>query len=49
MEVLRRWFAENLPLVAIRIVRPRESWVDDPTMRKNIEAEADAAILGVGL
>ena len=49
MEELRQWFAENLPLVGIRIIRPRESWVDDAAMRKNIEAEADAAILGVGL
>ena len=49
MEELRQWFADNLPLVAIRIIRPRDSWVDDPAMRKNIEAEADAAILGVGL
>ena len=31
------------------MIKPRESWVDDPDMRAKIEADADAAILGVGL
>jgi hypothetical protein len=49
MEQLRRWFAEHLPAVEIRVITPRESWVDDPDMRARVVAEGDAAILGVGL
>ena len=49
MDQLRRWFAEHLPTVNTQIIKPRESWVDDPSMRAKIEADGDAAILGVGL
>lgn len=49
MEQLRRWFAERLPMVEIRTIKPRESWVDDPDMRARVVADGDAAILGVGL
>ena len=49
VEQLRRWFGEHLPATDVRTVRPRESWVDDPEMRARIEADGDAAILGVGL
>jgi hypothetical protein len=49
MEQLRQWFAEHLPAIATRIIRPRESWEDDPDMRAKIIADGDAAILGVGL
>ena len=49
MEQLRAWFAENLPLVETTVIRPRESWVDDPEMRARVAARGDAAILGVGL
>lgn len=49
MEQLRLWFAENLPTVETRIVRPRESWVDDPEMRAKVVKDGDAAIIGVGL
>lgn len=49
MDQLRRWFGEHLPLVKTDIIKPRESWVDDPDMRSKIEADGDAAILGVGL
>ena len=49
MDQMRRWFAEHLPTVNTRMIKPRESWVDDPDMRKKIEADGDAAILGVGL
>lgn len=49
MEQLRQWFAENLPSVTTRVIRPRESWVDDPDMRAKIAAEGNAAIIGVGL
>lgn len=49
MEQLRLWFAEHLPAVTPRIIKPRESWEDDPNMRARIVADGDAAILGVGL
>lgn len=49
MRELLDWFGENLPSVNARIIRPRQSWVDDPQMRKQVEAEGQAAILGVGL
>jgi hypothetical protein len=49
MEQLRQWFAAHLPAVETRIIRPRESWVDDADMRGKIASEGNAAILGVGL
>jgi len=49
MDQLQQWFAQHLPTVRIRNIKPRESWVDDPDMRAVIETEGDAAILGVGL
>ncbi len=49
MDQLQHWFAENMPGVTTQIVKPRESWKDDPEMRKRVEADGDAAILGVGL
>jgi hypothetical protein len=49
MEQLRQWFVEHLPAVTVRTTRPKETWADDQEMRANIAAEADAAILGVGL
>lgn len=49
MEQLQAWFAEHLPEVQARPIRPRESWVDDPEMRARIEADGDGAVLGVGL
>ena len=49
IEQLRQWFAEHLPNVITRTIKPKESWVDDPEMRAQIEADGDAAILGVGL
>lgn len=49
MEQLRQWFAEHLPDVVTRVIKPRESWVDDPQMRDRIAANGDAAIFGVGL
>jgi hypothetical protein len=49
MEQLREWFAEHLPAVVTRTIKPRESWVDDPDMRKEIAANGNGAILGVGL
>ena len=49
MEQLQSWFAEHLPSVKIRNIKPKESWVDDPAMRDAVVREGDAAILGVGL
>jgi hypothetical protein len=49
MEQMRQWFAEHLPAVKTRVIKPRQSWVDDSEMRTKIAAEGDAAILGVGL
>jgi hypothetical protein len=49
IEQLQQWLAEHLPAVRTKIIRPKESWVDDPDMRAAIEADGDAAILGVGL
>jgi hypothetical protein len=49
VEQLRLWFAENMPSVVTRVVRPRESWVDDPEMRAKVVADGNAAIIGVGL
>ena len=49
MRQLQAWFAEHLPGVRTEIVKPRESWVDDPVLRSRVQREADAAILAVGL
>jgi hypothetical protein len=49
MEQMQRWFAQHLPAVVTRIIKPRESWEDDPAMREKIVADGNAAILGVGL
>jgi hypothetical protein len=35
--------------VNTRIARPKETWSDDAQMRAAIQADGDAAILGVGL
>ena len=49
IDQLRRWFAEHLPAVNTKLIKPRESWVDDPDMRKKIEQNGHAAVLAVGL
>jgi hypothetical protein len=49
MEQMQDWFGSHLPAVNTRIIKPRESWVDDAEMRAKIAAEGNAAILGVGL
>ncbi len=49
MDQMQHWFAQHLPTVRIRTIKPCESWVDDPDMRGTIHKEGDAAILGVGL
>ena len=35
---LDAWFSEHMPGVDIKRIAPRESWVDDPEMRAQIEA-----------
>jgi hypothetical protein len=49
MEQMQDWFAQHMPKVNTRIIKPRESWEDDPDMRAKVAADGDAAILGVGL
>lgn len=49
MQQLQGWFAEHMPSVRTEIVKPRESWVDDPAMRNRVVEEADAAVFAVGL
>ena len=49
MNQLSDWFGEHLPGVNARIIKPRQSWVDDPEMRKQVEADGHGAVLGVGL
>jgi hypothetical protein len=49
VDQLQSWFREHLPAVETPVIRPRESWVDDPDMRSRIETDGDAAVLGVGL
>ncbi|MBV8837808.1 MAG: hypothetical protein JO000_14805 [Alphaproteobacteria bacterium] len=49
LEQMRQWFAAHLPAVILRVIKPRESWVDDAGMRATIAAEGQGAILGVGL
>ena len=49
VDQLQGWFSQHLPAVETRVIKPRESWVDDPEMRAAIVADGDAAVLGVGL
>lgn len=49
MRELKDWFAIHMPGVRTEVLRPRESWVDDPAMRARVVAQADAAIFAVGL
>ena len=49
MNQLLAWFGRNLPAVNARMIKPKQSWVDDPDMRAAVVADGDAAILGVGL
>ncbi len=49
MNELKDWFAQHIPSMKTVMIKPRESWVDDPDMRAKVVANGDAAILGVGL
>lgn len=49
MEQLRAWLGEHEPGVETRIVRWHDQHKPDPALCRQIQAEGDAAILGVGL
>lgn len=49
MDQLQQWFAQRLPTVRIKNIKPADSWTDDPELRTAVVKEGDAAILGVGL
>jgi hypothetical protein len=49
MDQLRDWFATHIPTCETRIVKPKQSWVDDPELRNRVAEDGDAAIIGVGL
>jgi hypothetical protein len=49
VEQLQAWIGEHMPDVRTRVIKPRESWVEDPEMCEQIAEDGDAAILGVGL
>ena len=49
VDQLRGWFSEHLPAVETPVIRPKESWVDDPEMRARVVEDGDAAVLAVGL
>jgi len=49
MDQLDDWFSNHLPSVKTPIIKPYDSWVDDPDMRAEVTEKGDAAILGVGL
>lgn len=49
MQQLQAWFGQHMPQVRTQIVKPRQSWVDDPDMRAKVVSQADAAVFAVGL
>ena len=49
VEQLQEWLSEHMPGVDTRIIKPRESWQEDPDMCAKVRSDGDAAILGVGL
>jgi hypothetical protein len=49
MEQVQAWLAEHMPAVKTRVIRWREPFEDDPKASEEIRANADAAILGVGI
>jgi len=49
VDQLQDWFREHLPAVKTPVIRPKQSWVDDPDMRAAIARDGDAAVLAVGL
>jgi hypothetical protein len=49
VEQLQGWLSKHMPGVDTRVIKPRESWQEDPEMCAKIGSDGDAAILGVGL
>jgi hypothetical protein len=49
VDQMQQWLAEHMPAVETRIIKPRESWKDDPEMCARIAEDGDAAVLAVGL
>jgi hypothetical protein len=49
MEQVQAWLGEHMPSVTTRLIRWREPFDDDPEASEEIRANADAAILGVGI
>jgi hypothetical protein len=49
MEQVQTWLGEHMPGVKTRLIRWREPFDDDPEASEEIRANADAAILGVGI
>ena len=49
IQQLQDWFSTHIPKAETRVIKPKESWVEDPEMSSQITADGDAAILGVGL
>jgi hypothetical protein len=47
-DVMRGWFAENIPSVKTVLVRKKGTYgEDDPELWKKIKAEGDVCILGI--
>jgi hypothetical protein len=49
MEQVQAWLGQHMPNVKTRLIRWREPFKDDPEASEEIRANADAAILGVGI
>lgn len=49
VDQMQQWLGEHMPAVETRIIKPRESWKDDPEMCARIAEDGDAAVLAVGL
>ena len=48
MAQLHSWFEDHRPEIRTEIVRWRDQHVSDPELCERIQAEGDAAIIGVG-
>jgi hypothetical protein len=49
MVQLREWLQQHTPTVKTEVVRWKDQHQPDPELCRRIQAEGDAAILGVGL
>lgn len=48
MTELEAWFARHEPTTATEVVRWRDEYRPDPELSRRVQAEGDAAIIGVG-